>query len=342
VRAQPDQHRHSRRASLQCVDARLGPGRAHLGAECRTSPCQSTETWRLLPLTQTEALRALNYTLFFVRCCTDPGQGAQAALALYRQFPALVKLVLLADNGPAWCLDRTDCIYSPDPNPTGLPLHIIASFYFWQHPQHPLGGAWTLSPYDWARVLPHAQGRNNTFLGYSIEQTCKDTTTFVPHEQREDRAYALGKYLRFFVADSYAWPGADFAALGVPAVGGIGDFNEPYSFDDLPKGITNLGLLSKERFYVELAQSRVLLGVGESKLSPSPYQALCLGVPFINPVLGWDPEHPEDRTRWYTQHDGMKMLEEPYVYHVRKGDTDGLGRALRKAMVTPIERYVFL
>ncbi|KAG9048199.1 hypothetical protein FS837_000545 [Tulasnella sp. UAMH 9824] len=45
---------------------------------------------------------------------------------------------------------------------------------------------------------------------------------------------------------------------------------------------------------------------------------------------------------WTGQQDGLiyQGLDEPYVYHVEIGDREGLKAALRKAMSTPIERYI--
>jgi hypothetical protein len=44
-------------------------------------------------------------------------------------------------------------------------------------------------------------------------------------------------------------------------------------------GLKNLGQLGKIDFYKELARSFVLIGVGRPKISPSPWDALCMGVP---------------------------------------------------------------
>ena len=44
-------------------------------------------------------------------------------------------------------------------------------------------------------------------------------------------------------------------------------------------GITNLGRLGKIEFYEELGRSFVFLGVGRPRISPSPWDALCMGLP---------------------------------------------------------------
>jgi len=43
---------------------------------------------------------------------------------------------------------------------------------------------------------------------------------------------------------------------------------------------------------------------------------MCRGVPFINPIHSFDVNDPTNRHSWGTQHDGLKFIEEPYLYHV--------------------------
>ncbi|KAJ7837972.1 hypothetical protein B0H14DRAFT_2362018, partial [Mycena olivaceomarginata] len=74
--------------------------------------------------------------------------------------------------------------------------------------------------------------------------------------------------------------------------------------------------------------------------SPTPYEALCLGVPFINPILGWDKNDPTNKTRWNSQHDTLKHLDPPYVYNVFKGDKEGFVNAVVEASSHPIESLV--
>lgn len=47
-------------------------------------------------------------------------------------------------------------------------------------------------------------------------------------------------------------------------------------------GIENFGRLSKIDFYQKLSQSFVFIGVGQPRISPSPWDALCMGVPVSN------------------------------------------------------------
>lgn len=54
----------------------------------------------------------------------------------------------------------------------------------------------------------------------------------------------------------------------------------------------------------------------------------------------WHESEPDNRRYWHTQQDALKFLEEPLVYHVRKGDFEGLKSALYKAAYTPIQRHI--
>ncbi|KAJ7864644.1 hypothetical protein B0H13DRAFT_2069028, partial [Mycena leptocephala] len=83
------------------------------------------------------------------------------------------------------------------------------------------------------------------------------------------------------------------------------------------------------------------MGIGAPSTSPTPYDALCLGVPFINPILTWDPARPDDRSKWEAQHEALKHLNPPHVYNVFKDDEDGLERAVRAALDAPLlDRYI--
>lgn len=65
-----------------------------------------------------------------------------------------------------------------------------------------------------------------------------------------------------------------------------------------------------------------------------------MGVPFVQPVFDWDEKDPENREKWNTQQNALRFIEEPYVYHVRHHDEEGLRDALQRAADTPIARYI--
>ena len=49
-------------------------------------------------------------------------------------------------------------------------------------------------------------------------------------------------------------------------------------------GVINLRKLGPHEFSEAVAMSKAMIGVGNPWWSPSPYHALCMGVPFLNPV----------------------------------------------------------
>lgn len=228
----------------------------------------------------------------------------------------------------------------------------VFNMLWWNHAGHPLGGSFTLSPEDYSTWNTYSAGRDNFYLGYSLEGSCLKTP-HVPWDERPRQAYILAKILSLFTTQDYILPAgsgesADQANTNfyknLSETGNL-TFLAKFTVDredlDVPPGIVELAeWLDRAAFQDVIAHSRVLMGIGHPLLSPSPWEALCLGVPFINPVKQWDPEYPDDRTRWMTQHDGLLAsgLDEPYVYHVKLGDRAGLERAILKAMETPIDR----
>jgi len=109
---------------------------------------------------------------------------------------------------------------------------------------------------------------------------------------------------------------------------------------ELPSNVTNFGSLSQPAFMEALSKSLMLVGVGRPVASPTPYDALCLGVPFINPILNWDRNNPQDRKQWYVQHGLLKFLDPPFVYNVYKDDLNGFVKAVQDIIAHPIERHV--
>ncbi|KAG8998499.1 hypothetical protein FRB93_013731 [Tulasnella sp. JGI-2019a] len=230
--------------------------------------------------------------------------------------------------------------------------------HFWNGPDHPLGSPFTLSPEDYSIWTPRTNGHDNYYLGYSLERTCTKIP-FIPHDSRPRQAYVFAKGLRYFIADQYILNPTDddddieeskkeefYADLSTEAnITFVGKMSHdaPGVIDAPPPGITILdSITNRTTFQMAVANSQVVMGIGNPPLSPTPWEALCMGVPFINPIQDWDREHPEDRSRWAAQQDGILYLglDEPYVYHVKRGDRVGLEAAIRKAMDTPIERYI--
>ncbi|KAJ7462127.1 hypothetical protein FB451DRAFT_1140209 [Mycena latifolia] len=262
--------------------------------------------------------------------------NVERAIQLYHLFHALVRIVITHPAQANECWAHTGCARTRD-NPAGIPVWKIFSFYFWHEVANPLGAKWTLNPEDY-ELLGHAP---NTYLGYSIESQCRKRP-FVPHAERSGQAYILAKTLDYFRADARAWPPAFFDAAsnatGLAFVAGAKGALD--AVPELASSITNVGPLPPDEFYAVLSKSAVLVGMGDPALSPTPYDALCLGIPFINPVKSWDRANPSDRTKWHTQHNALKQFSAPYVYHVFKDDRAGFVQAVSDAKSHPIQSFV--
>ncbi|KAI0312911.1 hypothetical protein OF83DRAFT_1176177 [Amylostereum chailletii] len=275
-------------------------------------------------------LDALGYTYLFA-------SSVDHTLRLYQMFPSLVTAVFMEESEQTACWnDDVTCVKSGH-NPLGIPIWKILAFAFWPGPKGPLGAPWTLSPEPYGP----AEG---VYLGYSIERSCAQTP-FVPHLSRSraaPRAYVLAKRLEYLVG---AWPREFFAQAarenGVQFVLGADEGEEKGKVEKwMPEGTVNFGLLDQGRFVGELSRSALLIGVGRPSTSPTPYEALCLGVPFLNPIFNWDRNDPTDRTKWDAQHGLAKYLDPPYVYNVFAGDREGFVNAVREAAENPIDSFV--
>ncbi|CAK5274620.1 unnamed protein product [Mycena citricolor] len=278
------------------------------------------------------ALKNLGYTYLYTY-----SPDLFGAVAFYRLFPDLVKMVIMEGEESEVCFGNERCVLGYK-NPYGIPAWKIFAFSFWTGEGHPLGRKWTLSPEPYA--LEHSWYSNNTYLGYSVEPGCK-TVPYVPASERPKQMYILAKHLKYFVAEENAWPLSFYDEVSTETGARFllgADGYEPAGF---PKSIENVGLMPNSEFYRVLANSSLLIGIGLPWTSPTPYDALCLGVPFINPILGWDKADPTNRDKWQTQQGLLKMYDPPYVYNVFRDDQEGFKKAIKDALSTPIERQVW-
>lgn len=189
-----------------------------------------------------------------------------------------------------------------------------------------------------------------------MEPSCLNTP-FIPFAHRPRQAYILGKYLGYFkdgrypLTDPVGGAAAQYADRfylkfseeeDVTFLAGQFDLFQAGNYTQPPPGITQHPRLPRTEFQTMISKSRVLVGIGNPILSPTPYEALCLGIPFINPIVGWDKNDPENKKSWEGQHGALihEGIDEPQVYHVKVGDRDGFKAALKKAVNTPIDRYV--
>ena len=127
------------------------------------------------------------------------------------------------------------------------------------------------------------------------------------------RAYVYTKYQFNLTPDrDFAWSLPLLSQLQEDldisvTVGTAGD-SEDVSRELEEMGIKDYGLAPKEEFYSRIAGSFAILGAGYPRISPSPWDALCLGTPYINPILEWDENDPWDRSKWLTQQQRMNDL----------------------------------
>jgi len=81
-----------------------------------------------------------------------------------------------------------------------------------------------------------------------------------------------------------------------------------------------------------LRQSKLLVGIGHPYLSPTPWLALCLGVPFINPVFSWDEDNPEDCTKFMAQHNSLRCYQPPLVHNIKVNDQEKLYQTIKNVV----------
>ncbi|CAD6581105.1 MAG: hypothetical protein TREMPRED_002924 [Tremellales sp. Tagirdzhanova-0007] len=302
-----------------------------------------------------ELLKTHNFTLLYTYQPLE-------ALLVYQAIPELIPLVFLESADLDQCLklsridqQATEASTSPiegiDQNEpgekvgcvkqvgfeSGIPVQKIRTFHFWNGQRHPLEG-WTVSPENYNEWTG---GTKNYYLGYWLPH-CEHVS---PSSSRLPRAFVLGKRPEYFEGSNYVWPRNMLLRVAqlmsepeseFEFVGGIGQTR----LEDLEPGITNLGVMGKEVWNREVQKSAAMLGVGKPFWSPSPYDAWCMGVPFINPITKRDPSEPENRAKWKTQHDGLLDFDPPYVYHVPTDDENALLDALQSAVVRPIDPYI--
>lgn len=181
-------------------------------------------------------------------------------------FPHLVKAIFLQKEDVYECFeDREHCVLS-DINPDGIPIWKTWSFEFWADVAHPLGHKWTLNPEDY--TLEHPDWQRNTYIGYSIEESCR-ARRFIPTNEREKRAYVMTKLVRNFApGPDTAWP-VDFyetaaREMGIEFVTGATE--ETGGKQEVPVGLVNLGQMDQANFMHHLAYSQVLIGIGRPQV----------------------------------------------------------------------------
>ncbi|WVQ78016.1 hypothetical protein IAT38_000097 [Cryptococcus sp. DSM 104549] len=273
-----------------------------------------------------------NNDLDTVSCVTDPRCVAKEHYTPPEGAEDLSVGVPDEERGviPLWALNIVDYWGAK-------PREISHSDYWWNitedgdnwSPQ-PLGQEWIATP--WA--LPKHQ-----HLPYSIEETCL-TVPVVPPEERRNAALLFAKRSSYFkfghVSPPQFWTNLsrdnDFDLILTATV----EDNAP-----LPEGLETLGKQTKEEFVALLAGVKAMVGMGAPAVSPSVYNALCQATPVVLPYFFEEKIQSEWRhySGW-SQHAPAMRIGEPYVYGYKAKNYTDLERAVKKAMSTPIERYI--
>ncbi|WVF68323.1 hypothetical protein IAT40_003088 [Kwoniella sp. CBS 6097] len=282
-------------------------------------------------------LNAHNYSYVF----TSLGwwnHDMRKTVELWRRHRWNTRLVLADPEQVDVCykLTEQECLKTKE-NMEGIEPWRVLSFWYWDDPRNPLGTQFTLSP---------SPRNDNHFLSYSIEPTCRRLPYLPTHERAHPpQAYLLAKQMHYLEdKPEFSWTLPTLKGLetqySIRVVAGMKEDDDETSKRVKEIGLTNFGRLGKIEFYEQLARSFVFVGVGRPRISPSPWDALCMGVPFINPILTWDEEDPLNRTKWHAQQWHMTDLNPPFVYSVKAHDLDGLSQAVGEALANPIESYI--
>ncbi|KAJ7069938.1 hypothetical protein C8F01DRAFT_537312 [Mycena amicta] len=267
------------------------------------------------------------------------------AQSVHAVFPDEVKIVLFDRPDLRSCLDDTlSCVRSTQ-NPTGIPAYKMMS---WQEDAlgdapSPFGHAWTLTAeetYD---------GRS--FVGFSFSETCRQNAPYIEPADRLDQVFILATLETYFWPNHNVWPPEYFEQVGEETkaqfvaslhdtVGRLKDYPKTIGIQAVPNNLVELGMLSEMAVLENMGRSRALLGLWDPRFEDVVLEALCLGVPFLNPIHQWDKRNPSNRQNWVTQNMELNFLHPPYVYNIFADDYAGFKKAIVNAMETPIKGFI--
>ncbi|KAF8306935.1 hypothetical protein DL93DRAFT_2088306 [Clavulina sp. PMI_390] len=321
----------------------------------------------------TLGLKNLGYTYLFAK-------ELDRALQFYQLFPDLVVAILMEQDNVIACFnDKVGCVKSKE-NLDGLPIWKLFSFYWWADSSHPISPRWTLSPHNYtmenannhnhylgysveparagcalvrAARKKEAQAKAKAAKGVKVAKEVEKGTGDAAVELVDGKgeteaelvpyAYLMAKHAHHFAPGGLrGWDPATFEQVakeaGITFVAGVVDSDDRVTIS--PNVVENRGAMERKMFVETVAEASVAIGMGQPFASATPYEALCFGVPFINPIWNWDRSNPSDRAKWEVQHGLLKFLDPPYVYNVFKDDTAGLIKAIKAAVANPIDHHV--
>lgn len=132
-------------------------------------------------------------------------------------------------------------------------------------------------------------------MPYSIERECSalPSTDF---REKKDRVFVLAKLAEYFLDGNTAPPVSlwdDFSDITglqpISVATDREDGSKGWLGYKVPKGVTVVPKMSREEFELEVALSKVMLGIGRPFISPSVYTSLCQGTPVVLPKFAdWE------------------------------------------------------
>ncbi|KAL7422360.1 hypothetical protein Q5752_003006 [Cryptotrichosporon argae] len=260
----------------------------------------------------------------------DPPDTLYGALTLARAYVGAYPGCTAAVLGDAW---RTMRGYVGDgaAGPDGLDPRLLHATDYWGDPafkfsmHEPPARGWPM-----AVTANPAPSRPYFTLPYAVEpaRLAPRPRLRPRHPRGRKRILVLGKYEKYMTALDVPSLAALAADLDVDVVlamrGALGTA--------AATGVRNVGVLGRPAFYAALRDSDVLLGAGEPVDSPTPLEALALGVPFVHPLLG----RPQNRA----QHAWLAAQRALHVYTYVAGDYASLRAAVNEGLSDEFKSYV--
>ncbi|CDZ97719.1 hypothetical protein [Phaffia rhodozyma] len=269
-----------------------------------------------------EALDDLGYSYVFARDMAHAGDWV-ATLG------DAVLAVVADEQSIQECYENSEVCLRTVENPLGIRFERLFGPAFFERQIQPLGPKWTL--------VPEKPDSRRQYLGYSIEKHCMARK--VPSykiRSKKRQVWVLAKWIHFFTDDSFPYSKDIFVRAAKELdVEFIGAWRIEDTDGHVP-GVRHLGdgnILTSEKFDEALVSVLAVVGVGAPWISPTPYQSVCFGIPFVNPTIwgGASSQHP------FAQ---QFVGEEHGIYTVVEKDDDMFISQLAKAISKPHDRYV--
>ncbi|RSH82210.1 hypothetical protein EHS25_006143 [Saitozyma podzolica] len=295
-----------------------------------------------------KAIRRLGYTVLLSND-SEEQEDWDDLLAVYRELGDRVVAVVIGEADR--CFKRESCVKHAG-NPNGIPRWKVFRFSYFPHGMEDMTEAWMITA-ERNNVNPG----NHTYIGFSYEDEAK-SRPHIPSSDRAHQALVHAKHAWYFFMrpNELAWNDTFWqSASDDPRLQGIsfrGTFDidqahgestgwmAPGSIVSNITGVHNTGRIGPKGFHALVAESKIVIGLGNPVMSPSPYVALSMGTPYLNPIKGWDWQDPTNRDRWSTQHDHLARMDPPYVYNVHAGDYEGFVAAIKGAIENPPEPHI--